>query len=77
MKKVKWNINRDSMENKQRELRELFEPLKKDLKYQVAICHFSNKINYDFLRFFTVNVFSLLQQWLQKNPILRVIKAFP
>ena len=36
VEKVKWSINRDSMEDKQRALLDLFEPLKKDLKHQVA-----------------------------------------
>ena len=36
VEKVKWNINRDSMEDKQRALLDLFEPLKKDLQHQVA-----------------------------------------
>ena len=35
IEKVKWNIERDSMEDKQRALLELFDPLKKDLKHQV------------------------------------------
>ena len=35
VEKIKWNINRDSMEDKQRALLDLFEPLKKDLKHQV------------------------------------------
>ena len=35
VEKVKWNINRDSIEDKQRALLDLFEPLKKDLKHQV------------------------------------------
>ena len=36
VEKVKWNIKRGSMEEKQRELLDLFEPLKKDFKHQVA-----------------------------------------
>ena len=35
VEKVKWNVNRDSMEDKQRELLNLFEPLKRDLQHQV------------------------------------------
>ena len=35
IEKVKWNIERDSMEDKQRALLELFDPLKIDLKHQV------------------------------------------
>ena len=37
IKKVKWNIKRDSLEDKQRALLELFDPIKKDLKHQVCM----------------------------------------
>ena len=35
VEKIKWNIDRDSMENKQRSLVDLFVPLKRDLHHQV------------------------------------------
>lgn len=34
---VRWNINRDSMEDKQRALVELMPALKRDIKHQVCI----------------------------------------
>ena len=37
--KVKWNINRESMEDKQRALLDLFSPLKRDIKHQVRAHH--------------------------------------
>ena len=36
VEKIKWNIDRDSMEDKHRALLDLFEPLKQDLKHQVV-----------------------------------------
>ena len=66
--KVKWNIDRESMQNKQRALIDLFKPLKKDLFHQVHDTQeFTN--NYD--------TFLLLQEKLRKYYVFRAIKAFP
>ena len=35
---VRWNINRDSMEDKQRALLDLMPALKRDVLHQVMIC---------------------------------------
>ena len=61
IKKIKWNIDRDSMENKHRALVDLFEPLKRDLSHQVSAehtsVHFSCHLSFSSLKFITFSYY--------------------